>query len=542
MPVARQPQPPGGSGVAAALLAAMLGEGVDINDKQAINTWIGGFNRRDRSERDLVLSDELLAGMPNIPGMPGIPGNPGSTAGAGGRAYKIALPTEESARASAASSPLLGQLKELVAFLGDGRKVTQTGALTVADGRSLVALLNTGDRLDPAIGDKVYKTRSAADLPNLSFIVRVASAARFVRVVKGKITSTKAGKSLGRQPLDDLRRLVAGIDDVGVVSARLANARWVYGSLAPFFDDMFVNLCMTVLSADSGVAFTVVVAAAFEQFQEEIDTDNPYWTEEFRHDVVEHEMRTAIETLEAAGTVTWSAVASPETRSRRTAGTITTTPAGQWALSRYLSEQHGVAFAEAQPVRFSDLTFEALVIACEQDADLDAGDVVREIAAWIVHQEDNALSALIHTVRNTDDPAIRQMALAAMGEHLGDSAEPAVRGLLDDNRLRASALLWLVRHGAEATETLVDPDPSVFSEILGLVFVGGGPDAMIELFEIVGQHDDQIAAINRLWRITTPTAGPVLATLGRHHPVKAVAKAARKAALQHSSFVANQRR
>jgi hypothetical protein len=501
----------------------MLDEGVDIDNRQAVADWIAGFNRRDQSERDAILGGQPIAHNND------------------GDVRKIVLPTEDAALASAVTSPLLAQVRALVNFIGDGRKVTQTGALTLADARTLVALLDTDDHLDAMHGGNVYKTRSAADLPILSFLVRVATGARFIRVVKGKLTSTKAGKSLGRHPLDDLGRLIAGIDNVGVVSARLASNRFAWGSLAPYFDDMFVDLCVALLLADAGIAFSGVVAAAFEQFQAEIEIDNPYWTEEFRRDLVEHEMRSAIETLEAAGTVTWTAVASSETRTQRTNGTVTTTPAGQWALSRALSEIHGVPFAAAPPVQFSRLDFRALISACEQENDFDPRDVMREITAWVIHRGNEALGELIEAARSTDDPAIRQMALATLGEHFGNRAEPVVRVLLDDDRLRASALLWLVHQGAEATEVLLDPDPGVFSEILGLVFVTGGPTAMLELFETVGQHDEQIAAINRLWRVTTPTSGPVLASLGRLHPVKAVAKAARKAALQHASFVANSR-
>lgn len=505
----------------------MLDEGIDIHDRQAVADWIATFNRLGRTEREAILGD--------------LPSTRLALDDAGNDMFTIELPSEEVARSSAALSPLLEQIKALVAFIGEGRKVTQTGALTLADARTLVTVLGTDDRIDATHGGKVFKTRSAADLPTLSFIVRVATGARFVRVVKGKLTSTKAGKTLGRHPLADLGRLIAGIDDVGVVSARLASNRWVWGSMAPYFDDMFVDLCIALLSADSGVAFTSAVAAAFEQFQAEIDVDNPYWTEDFRRGLVEHEIRSAIQTLESAGTVTWTDMTDAGTRTKRTDGTVATTAAGQWALSHYLTEHHGVPFAAAQPVRFSGLTFDALIGACEQDTDLTSRGVLREIAAWVVRRGDEALGELIDTVRSTDDPAIRQMTLATLGEHFGDRAEPAVRELLDDARLRASALVWLVNHGAEATESLVDPDTGVFSEILSLVFVTGGPTAMLELFERVGQHDEQIAVINRLWRVTTPTAGPVLATLGRLHPVRAVAKAARKAAMQHVSFVANLR-
>ena len=523
----------------------MVEEGVDFSDQQAVADWIASFNRRDRSERDAVLGDLSTARFSELDHTDDLfsdeYGTDDETDENGDDVFTIVMPTEDTARASASQSPLLAQIHALVAFIGEGRKTTQTGALTLADARTLVTLLGTKDRIDAMHAGKVFKTRSAADLPQLSFIMRVATAARFVRVVKGKLTSTKAGRSLGRQPLDELGRLITGIDDVGVVTARLANNGFVWGSLAPYFDNMFVDLCIALLTSESGVAFADAVNAAFEQFQAEIDIDNPYWTEDFRRRVVEHEIRAAIETLEAAGTVTWIGYTTSETWAEPTNGTVATTPAGQWVLSRHLSEYHGVPFVAAKPVRFSSLSFEALVDACKDDTDLRAGDVMRELAAWVAQRGDDALADLIATVRSTSDTAIRQMALAALGEHFGSRAETAVRELLDVDRLRASALLWLVHSGAEASAVLLDPDPAVFSETLNLVLFTEGPKAMLELFEGVGQHDEQIAAINRLWRMTTPTSGPVLAALGRLHPVKAVAKAARKAALQHTSFAANLR-
>lgn len=40
-----------------------------------------------------------------------------------------------------------GQVRELVGWIGAGRRLTQTGRVTLADARALVELLGTGDRL-----------------------------------------------------------------------------------------------------------------------------------------------------------------------------------------------------------------------------------------------------------------------------------------------------------------------------------------------------------------------------------------------------------
>ncbi len=122
--------------------------------------------------------------------------------------HGLVLPDEHQARSSATKSPLLAQARLLVEFVGEGRKLIQTGNLTLADARRLVSLLDTGDRVDETIGERTFKTHSASDLPQLSFIVGVTIAARLVRSIKGKLVSTKAGRCLGRDPLADLQRPV----------------------------------------------------------------------------------------------------------------------------------------------------------------------------------------------------------------------------------------------------------------------------------------------------------------------------------------------
>ncbi len=516
-------QGPSPEGVAGALVAAMLAEGVDLGDSAAMERWMKEFNARPFAERALVLSEGVLDAGPPLPA--------------------VAVPDEVSARGSAAGSPLLEPFRGLVDFVGDGRKVTQTGNVTLADARQLVSLLVTGDRFDEAIGDRRFKTKSASDLPQLSFIVRLATKARFVRVVKGRMVTTKAGRDLGRDPLADLQRLVDAICDLGLVTARMSGGRYVWSALAPFFDDLFVPLASMLLTADDGVAFDAIVERALDEFEAEVDIDNPYWTDSFRYEFVESEMRTAVATLEAAGVVTWDAEIVIRHRSEtRVGGMVTLTPAGRWTVHRHLAESHDLDLPVARPAQFTDLGFEAMIKACEASYFDDVAHVMREVMVWCNRRGGDALPELVLAARSTTDPGVRHMALAVLGEQFGPEAEPAVRGLLEVPACRGSALLWLVDHECEPAEALLDPDPAVFTDVLALVLVSRGPDQMVEVFEHVGNHDVQLALVQDLARLSSPEVGLVLVALGRDHPTARIAKAARKAAMQNASRQADRRR
>jgi hypothetical protein len=512
------------TGVAAALAAAMAADGVDLGDPAAIGVWMNEFNVRRYDERATVLSDDIIGVVSPIP--------------------DVEVPDEDRARSSAAHSPLLAQARLLVDFVGEGRKLTQTGNATLADARQLVSLLDTGDRFDETIGDRTFKTHTATDLPQLSFIVRVATKARFVRVVKGKLVSTTAGRSLGRDPLTDLSRLVGAIDGLGLVTARTAGGRYIWTALAPFFDNLFAPLAVLLLSTPDTVAFDEIVERAFDQFEQEIDLDNPHWDQARRHDFVESEIRVAIVTLEAAGIATWASEeeTSAHGTTRRARGTVALTPAGRWTLHRHLTEAHDIALPVARPAEFTDHDFDALIAACETAAPDDFGHVMREITAWIDHRGDKAMTELTLAARTTTDPAVRNLALAVLAERFGPASEPHVRSLLDTPTTRGAALLWLVDHEREHADVLLDPDPAVFVDVLDLTLVTRGPADMTDVFEHVGDHDTQVALLRQLWRQTSADAGHVLDTLGRHHPTASIAKAARKAAMQHASHQANRPR
>lgn len=100
-----------------------------------------------------------------------------------------------------AETTVLRRFEVLVDFYGDGRKLTQTGKPTLADARSLVALLGTDDTMDRTIGDKTFKTHSASELPELMFTIRWATAAGVLRKEHGKLRATASWRNLAGDPL-----------------------------------------------------------------------------------------------------------------------------------------------------------------------------------------------------------------------------------------------------------------------------------------------------------------------------------------------------
>jgi Plasmid pRiA4b ORF-3-like protein len=103
---------------------------------------------------------------------------------------------------AAENAGLTGQIRSFMVWLGEGRKLTQTGRIGLADARHLVELLGTGDKIDPEIGGRVFKTTSSEQLPYLTRIVEWMKAARLVRVTGTRLVPVKKNAALTSRPLD----------------------------------------------------------------------------------------------------------------------------------------------------------------------------------------------------------------------------------------------------------------------------------------------------------------------------------------------------
>lgn len=104
--------------------------------------------------------------------------------------------------AAADKAQLTGQIRSFMTWLGEGRKLTQAGRIGMTDARHLVELLGTGDKIDPEIGGRVFKTRSSEELGHLTRIVEWLKAARLVRVTGTRLVPVKKNARLLDRPLD----------------------------------------------------------------------------------------------------------------------------------------------------------------------------------------------------------------------------------------------------------------------------------------------------------------------------------------------------
>jgi hypothetical protein len=60
-----------------------------------------------------------------------------------------------------------------------------------------------------------------------------------------------------------------------------------------------------------------------------------------------------------------------------------------------------------------------------------------------------------------------------------------------------------------------------------------------ELCTLFGAAQEPLRLLENMWRHPAPETAPVLDALGRHLPDRTLAKAARKAAVRHRSWIAN---
>ena len=143
-------------------------------------------------------------------------------------------------RESVAAAPVLARLDVLTGFFGDGRKLTQTGQPTLADARILVSRLRTGDRFDETIGDRTFKTTSAAELPELGFMIRWAVAAGALRKQHGKLLATAGWERLASKPVERWVRAADALPKMGPLEGFFTHAR--YRSRGEVLDELASEL------------------------------------------------------------------------------------------------------------------------------------------------------------------------------------------------------------------------------------------------------------------------------------------------------------
>jgi hypothetical protein len=150
---------------------------------------------------------------------------------------------------AAEKAELISQLRSFLAWVGEGRKLTQAGRVGLADARHLVELLGTGDTIDPKIGDQVFRTKSSEDLAYLTRIVEWAKAARLVRVTFTRLVPVKKNAALAGKPLDLVLALLAAYPRLG--KSLFPRNTWRQSLVGDEFTDISQAL-LTALLASPG--------------------------------------------------------------------------------------------------------------------------------------------------------------------------------------------------------------------------------------------------------------------------------------------------
>jgi hypothetical protein len=233
--------------------------------------------------------------------------------------------SEDDLAAIAASAPTLRQVTALTRWVGEGRKLTQTGQLTMADARHLVGLLDTGDDIDPVIGERVFRTRSSADLPVLAIVVAWAKAAGLVRIVHGRLVPVKKNQGLIDRPAQLWNLMFAAFDQLGTT---ICSAGWFQSLLGDNFTDgiavLFGGIADGGGTAPTGAMQEEVWSALSARYY--LDDATAEQLARLRK-TTDNDVRRAV-----AGLVTLGALADEEAA----AGTLRLTPLAEWALrSRY---------------------------------------------------------------------------------------------------------------------------------------------------------------------------------------------------------------
>jgi hypothetical protein len=431
--------------------------------------------------------------------------------------------------AAAAASPLLAKVEALRDYLGaDGKPLTDKGNLKLADGRALIGLLDTGDEMDPEIGGKTWRTGSTTELRRLNFILDVAKETGAIRVHKRRLVPVKAWTAISN--LQRAAALGAATIELGPLESERSGRIWYFDELHELLDDGIVHWLAPLLG-EPELPFDNIVGWALPVVAQRMAPDVPHLDAQRWEKFTRRDVSHIFEILEMAGLVRWTdrvEVPVPYGLQYWTDGAVTLTALGRHVLPDYL-DGAGYVLHRADDVADSDGA--ALI-----DAMLSVDDMHHEalIASWQPDRPAVERAQMLTEAIAASGGKSRVMGFVALQMFDIEVVEPLVRQLLD-TQAAGHAALWLISQGRAEVETLGSfVDVGVLVDVLS-----GDLDDPEELCSVFMASPDPLELIEGMWRHPAPETALVLDALGHHMSDKALAKAARKAAMRHRSWMAN---
>ncbi|MEU7055530.1 hypothetical protein [Streptomyces sp. NPDC046197] len=212
-------------------------------------------------------------------------------------------------------------------------------------------------------------------------------------------------------------------------------------------------------------------------------------------------------------------------------GMVRLTPLGRYGLRARLRE----AGYEAPAV--GDLTDKGADVLLDGTATYPPAAAHAETEQWLTHREPLAAAReLLTAARGADAGApLRRLRCQQALSLVGAEAEPALREVLDDAELGGLARVWLTERGL--SDVPAPSEEMVFwltiDTVAAQLAAEGNSDELHAL--VMGLADQHSGFFTAAWRVDHPATAEVLDAMGRLHPDKKIAKAARKAAFKARS-------
>jgi hypothetical protein len=524
---------PANWGMARSITQAMASDGVDFDDQEAVQSWIARQNERrddenpfaddDYDVEDFDLDDEDFS-LKEALGLPD-------------RLPPVRLPPEPELAAMSRAAPLLGQARMLAEWVAPGRDVTEEGELTAED--TVAAARELGIPL-PVKGDAAAQPVPAAatgmqDVPELARLWDIAFDAGFLELdFDGE--RIEPGEELDTWPDGEdeevlevwsmaLPSLVNRLEDDADLDDSL-------GELLDFTDDGWALMVLLFLARDRGVpvreASDVIREAATDELEPaEAEEAWQAWTQE-HGDPAEY----LLSMLSEFGAVSLSDQPSGESAELEKVARLT--PLGTWAMRELLLEDD-VDIALLRPA--DQMTAADLLAVAE---DLDEDEFQAETAAWLELRTPEAAASELLTAAADVDPAERLLAVGTV-QKLGAAAEAAWRESLGRPELRPYAKISLTEiAGGEPGVTVLpglEPEAADIGWMLTdtLAATAADPEDLPQQISAAIPAGQEQQAFDAISMSPHPDAASLLTLIGRHHPDKQIAKAARKSAHRAAS-------
>lgn len=433
----------------------------------------------------------------------------------------VLLPSRAELDEATSKIALLDRLGTFARWAGEGRKLTAKGNLGLADGKELVALLGTRDTIDQEIRGRVYRTRSSVELREVDLVFRLARKAGFVKVRGGRVSVTRRGSALGRDPVEDWHTTFDGLLALGVLRHHFAHNRYFDPPWQSLFDDELPSLLWLLLGRDAPLEFERIAAAMWQLVEDTFVLDHLDDLVLDRHrEQAGWDVRKIVNTLAVVGAVRVTGVQVRDLGygfEREEGGEVSLTPLGTDAAHR-LALSAGLDVPAVGAFRNADASWLLAGVCTLHDEDADV-----EINTWLGDRDPALAAQDVVAALDAAKEDIEQVAAAfrVLNRLPVPVAAAALQPCETDERLGPFVAAWREAHiGASETAPTV-------ATLLALGTVESGP-GIVHALSRIGDPAAQSDFLDRL-RKEGPEAAAVLEQVAGSHPDKAISKAARKA-------------